>query len=80
MTQKEVEQTLGLAGDHPVPKLLNRERKKELQGIRKSRGRKPAMSRHGNCYDNAVAENFFSILKTECVYRHKPASFAEATK
>ena len=23
----------------------------------------------------AVAENFFSILKTECIYRHKPAAF-----
>lgn len=38
----------------------------------------PPMSRRGNCYDNAMAENFFSILKTECIYRHKPASFEEA--
>ena len=38
----------------------------------------PSMSRRGNCYDNAMAENFFSILKTECIYRHKPASFSEA--
>ena len=38
----------------------------------------PSMSRRGNCYDNAMAENFFSILKTECIYRHKPASFTEA--
>ena len=30
------------------------------------------MSRRGNPYDNAMAENFFSILKTECIYRHKP--------
>ncbi|MBS6291560.1 MAG: IS3 family transposase [Oscillibacter sp.] len=22
-----------------------------------------------------MAENFFSILKTECIYRHKPAAF-----
>ena len=38
----------------------------------------PSMSRRGNCYDNAMAENFFSILKTECIYRHAPATFEEA--
>ena len=38
----------------------------------------PSMSRRGNCYDNAMAENFFSILKTECIYRYKPATFKEA--
>ena len=38
----------------------------------------PSMSRRGNPYDNAMAENFFSILKTECIYRHKPKSFREA--
>ena len=25
-----------------------------------------------------MAENFFSILKTECIYRHKPKTFHEA--
>ena len=38
------------------------------------------MSRRGNCYDNALAENFFGILKTECIYRHKPKTFEEANK
>ena len=37
-----------------------------------------SMSRRGNPYDNALAENFFSILKTECIYRTKIKSFAEA--
>ena len=37
-----------------------------------------SMSRKGNPYDNAMAENFFSILKTECIYRHKPASLHDA--
>ena len=40
----------------------------------------PSMSRKGNPYDNAVAENFFYILKTECIYRHKPATFSEANE
>lgn len=40
----------------------------------------PSMSRRGNCYDNAMAENFFSILKTECIYRQKPATFKEAAE
>lgn len=38
------------------------------------------MSRRANPYDNAMAENFFSILKTECIYCHKPASFCEANE
>ena len=40
----------------------------------------PSMSRRGNCYDNALAENFFGILKTECIYRHKPETFKEANE
>ena len=38
----------------------------------------PSMSRKGNPYDNAMAENFFSILKTECIYRIKLESYDEA--
>ena len=37
----------------------------------------PSMSRRGNPYDNALAENFFSILKTECIYRAKPRTYEE---
>ena len=46
--------------------------------LTKEYGITPSMSRRGNCYDNAMAENFFSILKTECIYRHLPATFGEA--
>ena len=38
----------------------------------------PSMSRKGNPYDNAMAENFFSILKTECIYRTKLLTYEEA--
>ena len=46
--------------------------------LTQSYGITPSMSRKGNPYDNAMAENFFSILKTECIYRHKPKTFHEA--
>ena len=48
--------------------------------LTKQYGITPSMSRRGNPYDNAMAENFFSILKTECIYRHKPATFSEANR
>ena len=38
----------------------------------------PSMSRKGNPYDNALAENFFSILKTECIYRVNLQTYEEA--
>ena len=31
----------------------------------------PSMSRKGDCYDNAVAESFFSTLKNELIYGQK---------
>ena len=39
----------------------------------------PSMSRRGNPYDNALAENFFSILKTECIYRTKLQTYEDAS-
>ena len=38
----------------------------------------PSMSRRGNCYDNAVAESFFSSLKKERIRRKIYRSRAEA--
>ena len=46
--------------------------------LTKDYGITPSMSRRGNPYDNALAENFFSILKTECIYRIKLQTFDEA--
>ena len=92
MSQGEAAERLGLKGDRPIHDLLKRERKKAMQvtppteraktrfQLTKQYGITPSMSRRGNPYDNAMAENFFSILKTECIYRHKPATFSEASK
>ena len=48
--------------------------------LTQSYGITPSMSSKGNPYDNAMAENFFSILKTECIYRHKPKTLKEANE
>ena len=46
--------------------------------LMKEYGITPSMSRRGNCYDNAMAENFFGILKAECLRKHKPKTIREA--
>ena len=46
--------------------------------LTQSYGIMPSMSRRGNPYDNALAENFFSILKTECIHRIKLSGYDEA--
>lgn len=50
----------------------------EYFNLTKSYGIIPSMSRRANPYDNAMAENFFSILKSECVRRVRIRTFAEA--
>lgn len=46
--------------------------------LTKEYGITPSMSRRGNPYDNALAENFFSMLKTECISRQRIQSFEQA--
>ena len=48
--------------------------------LTQSYGITQSMSRRGNPYDNALAENFFSILKTECICRVKLNTFDEARR
>jgi len=48
------------------------------RNLTKRYGILPSMSRPGNPFDNAPAENFFGILKVECVYRHKFHSIKQA--
>ena len=46
--------------------------------LTKEYGITPSMSRRGNPYDNAMAENFFSILKSECINRQKIETINQA--
>ena len=41
---------------------------KHYQKILENKGVRQSMSRKGNCLDNACAENFFGLLKTELLY------------
>ncbi len=41
---------------------------KQYQQMLKEKGIRQSMSRKGNCLDNAVAENFFGLLKSELLY------------
>lgn len=46
--------------------------------LTKKYGITPSMSRRANPFDNALAENFFGMLKTECIYVCKPQTISEA--
>ena len=51
-THQQVAEKLGLGGRKVVEQLLHRERQKELQGIPKQRGRKPAKTLQEYKYEN----------------------------
>jgi transposase InsO family protein len=53
---------------------------REFRKILKAHGIKQSMSRKGNCYDNALMENFFGTLKSETIYIEKPSSIEELEK
>jgi transposase InsO family protein len=50
----------------------------EYQGRLRERGIVCSMSRKGDCWDNAVAESFFSTLKAELVHRNDYVSRGQA--
>jgi putative transposase len=50
----------------------------DYQKLLSKHGMTCSMSRKGNCYDNAVAESFFHLLKTEWVNHHRYPSRSEA--
>ena len=63
MTQKEVEDKLGLSGYRPVHELLKRERRKERQGVPKQRGRKPAKTLQEYKYENKRLKMEVELLR-----------------
>jgi transposase InsO family protein len=50
------------------------------QALLSEHGIEPSMSRTGNCWDNAVAESFFSTLKRELVHHESYADREEARR
>ncbi|MDH5295760.1 MAG: IS3 family transposase [Nitrospirota bacterium] len=50
----------------------------EFQAFLQTQGIVSSMSGVGHCYDNAVAESFFGLLKRERVYRRQYRTRAEA--
>jgi putative transposase len=50
---------------------------RQYQQALKERGITQSMSRKGNCYDNAVIENFFGILKSEFLYTQEFANIEQ---
>jgi FKBP-type peptidyl-prolyl cis-trans isomerase (trigger factor) len=50
----------------------------EWQAFLKTHNLEASMSRRGNCYDNAVAESFFHLLKSERIRRKTYATREEA--
>lgn len=50
----------------------------DWQSFLKTHNLEPSMSRRGNCYDNAVAESFFQLLKRERIKRRTYKNREEA--
>ena len=63
MTQKEVENTLGLTGYRPIHDLLKRERRKAAKGVPKFRGRKPAKTLQEYKYENKRLKMEVELLR-----------------
>ena len=53
---------------------------KSYQNLLKAKGITQSMSRKATCLDNAVAENFFGLLKTELFYLEKFDSIDQLEK
>jgi predicted DNA-binding ArsR family transcriptional regulator len=64
LTQRQIEDKLGLTGDRPIHNLLKRERKKEISScIPKQRGRKPAKTLQEYKYENKRLKMEVELLR-----------------
>lgn len=78
-----LEAALLTAGSPPVGLIYHSDQgsqytSREFRSYLEKHGVTASMSRKGNCYDNAYAESFFSILKKELVHRTTFKTRAEA--
>ena len=62
-TQKQVAKQLGLADKKAVKNLLYRERKKEIQGVPRVRGRKPVKTLQEYKYENKRLKMEVELLR-----------------
>lgn len=84
IVMKAVLMALGQRGD-TRPAVFHSDRgaqytSEEVQAFLKTHGITSSMSRVGSCYDNAVAESFFGLLKRERVNRRRYVTRAQARR
>jgi putative transposase len=76
--------TMALGRRTPAPDLIHHSDRgsqyasHDFQGLLRNHGIACSMSGAGNCYDNAVAESFFALLKRERIHRQYYRTRAEA--
>ncbi|MDF9378808.1 IS3 family transposase [Klebsiella pneumoniae] len=68
LTMREAAARFNLSAEILVRRWLEHYRMRSYQEPLKAHGMTQSMSRKGNCLDNAVMENFFGTLKSECFY------------
>ncbi|MDH6374957.1 putative transposase, partial [Paenibacillus sp. PastF-3] len=75
-----LDQAFGRLSDEDTPLIHSDQgwhyQMKQYRHALEERGIKQSMSRKGNCYDNAVIENFFGIMKSEFLYLKEFESIA----
>ena len=63
MSQREIEEELGLEGDRPIHNLLKRQRRKAAEEKPKFRGRKPAKTLQEYKYENKRLQMDVKLLQ-----------------